>query len=316
MSVNADSKPVTTPAVSVVVPSYNHARYLGRRLDSILGQTFQNFELILLDDASTDKSPAVIKKYLPHPKIRFVQNQVNSGSVFKQWEKGFALARGRYIWTAESDDWADPRLLEALVARLEENPRIGLAYCQSAIANQEGAVIGNAIGWTEDFAPGRWQKDFVNSGRDEIRNYLTNRNTIPNASAVLIRKSALAAAGPLATDFQLCGDWMLWIKLLEKSDVAFCAQSLNFWRLNTSNARLKTNGTLEWLEGERILRQAAGMLGLSQAETTEMLFAFLRKCWQWQRESLNPVQPAGRGVYQAFRDAGKKIGGRLMKFLR
>ncbi|MEW6517696.1 MAG: glycosyltransferase family A protein [candidate division FCPU426 bacterium] len=307
MNINPNQTPGKAPVVSVVVPSYNHARYLGRRLDSILEQTLQDFELIILDDASTDESPLVIKKYLPHPKIRFVQNQTNSGSVFKQWAKGFALSQGRYIWMAESDDWADPRLLETLVALLEKHPRAGLAYCQSAIVNQDGAVIGNAVGWTEDFAPGRWQRDFVNSGMDEIRNYLTNRNTIPNASAVLIRKSALEALGPLNTDFQLCGDWMLWVRLLEKNDVAFCSQSLNYWRINTSNARLKTNGTLEWLEGEKILRQAATMLGLGPAETTEMLFAFLKKCWQWQRESLEKRPPASLGWRERLHAGWNKI---------
>src|SRR5215467_13719414 len=95
------------PTVSVIVPNYNHARYLRRRVDSILAQTYQDFELILLDDCSTDESRSIISEYAKDPRIRIELNEVNSGSTFKQWNKGARMARGSYIWIAESDDRAD-----------------------------------------------------------------------------------------------------------------------------------------------------------------------------------------------------------------
>jgi glycosyltransferase involved in cell wall biosynthesis len=88
--------------VSVVVPNYNHARFLRKRVDSILGQTFQDFELILLDDCSTDDSRSVLSKYADDPRVRIEFNEVNSGSTFKQWNKGVWLAHGEYVWIAES----------------------------------------------------------------------------------------------------------------------------------------------------------------------------------------------------------------------
>src|SRR5579864_2284139 len=106
------------PTVSVVVPNYNHARFLPERIESILRQTYQDFELILLDDRSTDDSRAILSQYGGDPRVTIEFNDVNSGSTFKQWNKGVRLARGRYIWIAESDDYADDRLLERLVAAL------------------------------------------------------------------------------------------------------------------------------------------------------------------------------------------------------
>src|ERR1039457_1590707 len=107
------------PKVSIVVPNYNHARFLPHRLDSVLGQTFQDFELILLDDCSTDESRSILSQYGGDPRVRIEFNVVNSGSTFKQWNKGVRLAREEYVWIAESDDYADERLLEKLVVRLE-----------------------------------------------------------------------------------------------------------------------------------------------------------------------------------------------------
>jgi len=103
------------PTVSVVVPNYNHARYLQQRIDSILSQTYQDFELILLDDCSTDHSRDILASYRENPKVRIEYNDENSGTVFKQWNKGVRMARGRYIWMAESDDFADPRFLARMV---------------------------------------------------------------------------------------------------------------------------------------------------------------------------------------------------------
>jgi glycosyltransferase involved in cell wall biosynthesis len=123
------------PKVSVVIPNYNHAKYLDARIDSVINQSFQDFEIILLDDASSDDSVNIIRKYLDYPNIQFIQNDKNSGSPFSQWQKGVSLASGTYVWIAESDDIADFRLLETLVKLLDSNPKVVLAYCQSSYIN-------------------------------------------------------------------------------------------------------------------------------------------------------------------------------------
>src|SRR5690606_14670397 len=94
--------------VSIILPNYNHASYLPDRLNSIFNQSYQNFEVIILDDCSRDVSLEILNIYKGHPKVsHFIANEVNSGSPFKQWQKGLKLAKGDFVWIAESDDYCD-----------------------------------------------------------------------------------------------------------------------------------------------------------------------------------------------------------------
>jgi glycosyltransferase involved in cell wall biosynthesis len=280
------------PRVSVIIPNYNHSPYLQWRVDSILQQTFQDFDVTLLDDASTDDSLKILESYARRPGVRLVRNTVNSGSVFRQWENGIKRTDSQYVWIAESDDWADPRFLERLVGVLDSRPEVGLAYSQSWIADTNFKITGNAVCWTEELDPVRWKSDYVNHGRREIQDYLLDRNTIPNASAVVMRRTALEAARPIHTDFRLCGDWIHWIRMLASSDISFVAESLNFWRLNSSNARTSAPGTLEWKEGERVLTEASLLLGLDDFTRDRVLLKFIRKCWRWQADYIESRIPA------------------------
>src|ERR1700687_1469114 len=100
--------------VSVIVPSYNHSQYLSQRLASVLDQSFRDLELLVLDDASTDDSHHKLVRVYSKPGVRFVITERNSGSAFPQWNRGIMMAKGDYVWIAESDDFADPRFLETL----------------------------------------------------------------------------------------------------------------------------------------------------------------------------------------------------------
>lgn len=269
------------PKVSVIVPNYNHAPYLSRRLESIFDQTYSDLEVLILDDASTDESYEIFRRYYSKPRVRIIVNAMNSGAAFPQWNRGISFARGEYVWIAESDDSADSRFLETLVPLLDENPGLGLAYCQSRIMNQEGVDVGDSLNWTSDLDPKRWKADFINHGKDEIRNYLIYKNTIPNASAVLTRRSVLKELWPLDTSFQLCGDWMHWGVVLLHTDLAYVANALNYWRLGSSNSRRETPGILEWNEGQRVIRHFAKELGYSEFETSKILKGFEERCQQW-----------------------------------
>lgn len=234
-----------TPRVSVVVPNYNHARYLPQRMDSILGQTFADFEVIVLDDASTDDSRSVLERYRTDARVRVEYSRRNSGNVFRQWNRGVALSRGDYIWIAESDDYCERTLLERLVPLLDRNPRVGVAYCQSWVV-QEGARAKPWIRSLEPAERAHWQADYVADGREECGNYLVRRGFIPNASAALIRRSAYEAAGRADTSFRLTGDYMMWAKLMVCADVAHVAEPLNYWRRHPAQvtAQCARNGVL------------------------------------------------------------------------
>lgn len=226
------------PIVSVIVPNYNHSKFLNQRIDSILNQTYQDFELIILDDCSTDSSKAIIENYSSHPKItHIVYNETNSGSTFKQWEKGIALAKGAYIWLAESDDIAEPTFLEITVDKLINNSNIGISYCQSVKIDLHGTLLEDMRIWTDDLHKTKWNSDYINKGIDECLDIMIYKNTIPNASAVLFRKSIFEKLGNIDTSYKVIGDWKIWFDMLLLSDVAFSSHTLNRFRFHPQNVR-------------------------------------------------------------------------------
>ena len=134
---------MSNPLVSVIIPNYNHARYLEQRLDSVLNQTYQNFEVIILDDHSTDNSLEVINRYKDNPHIKqIVVNETNSGSTFKQWDKGIHLATGDIIWIAESDDYCELNLLDELVRIYTSKPDMAYVYTTSIMVDENGKKGG------------------------------------------------------------------------------------------------------------------------------------------------------------------------------
>ena len=230
--------------VSVIVPNYNHGTFLQQRITTILKQTYQDFELLLLDDNSPDKSLEIIYKYAEHPKVsQIIVNEVNSGSSISQWKKGIQAASGEYIWIAESDDYAAPDLLENLVPLLESDDAIALAYAQSKQVDEKGDIIKNMIEEVRNISD-RWERPFVNDGIDELKNYFCLINTIPNASGVVFRKSvAIEFIEEMNTfrNFKLVGDKMFWTNMLLRGKVAFCPKPLNYFRKHTNNVRSQSS---------------------------------------------------------------------------
>jgi glycosyltransferase involved in cell wall biosynthesis len=225
------------PKVSVIIPNYNHARYLGRRIDSVLGQTYRDFEVIFLDDCSTDESRSIISEYAGHPGVRIEFNEKNSGSTFKQWNKGVRMSRGRYVWIAESDDYADTRFLERLVAVLEAEPENTFVYCRSWCVDSDGRASGFIDPELPDEVRHRWTADYCADGNTECRNYMTRCNTVPNASAVLFRKTTYERVGGADESLRLCGDWKLWASMAMRGRIAYVAEPLNYYRLHDASVR-------------------------------------------------------------------------------
>lgn len=236
---------MATPKVSVIIPNYNHCSFLQKRIESVLSQTYSDYELILMDDKSTDDSLQIINQYANHSKVsQILINDINSGNTFKQWNKGISIAKGKYIWIAESDDYADERLLENLVAKLESNEDIGIAYCQSYGIDENNNITRSWQSETNDLDEQHWKKDFTSKGIKEIENYLIYKNTIPNASAVLFRKNVYDMIGGAEEDVETCGDWYVWLKILLVSDVAFIAQHLNYFRKHKNSVIAKAHKVL------------------------------------------------------------------------
>jgi len=228
------------PIMSVVVPNYNHARFLRRRIDSVLQQTFQDFELLLLDDCSTDDSRSILSSYAGDPRVRMEFNGANSGNTFKQWNKGVRLARGKYVWIAESDDYADERMLERLVAVLDAETKVAYVYCKSWRVSADDRLDGFADDYLAALDPHRWTADYCADGVEECRNYFVRTNCVPNASAVVFRKVAYERVGGADEGLRLCGDWKLWAAMALTGKVAYIGEPLNYFRSHDESIRSKT----------------------------------------------------------------------------
>lgn len=242
------------PRVSVIVPNYNHAIYLRQRLDSIIKQTFTDIEIIVLDDASIDQSLAIIREYAAQDlRVRVLANTTNSGSAFRQWNRGVREAKGSYVWIAESDDYADVRFLEITVGRLDARPAAGLAFCDTY------RVVGETVGNRQSdyyhlHGADHWLKDYDAAGVDEVRNSLYYWNTIPNASAVLFRKEVYNSIGGAPEDMVLCGDWMTWIRMLLVSDVSYVLEPLNYFRCHGGTVRGTASAVRSLIEQYQVLQ--------------------------------------------------------------
>lgn len=269
---------VIQPKVTIVVPNYNHEPFLKKRMRTIIDQSYQDFEVIVIDDASTDRSVDVIKAFLSDHRIELITNRENSGNPFVQWNVGIQRSRGEYIWIAESDDFSDRNFLSTLVSILDKNTSVGLSYCQSWLVDESDTPLKEGAYLCKKQ---RWQKDFINDGQDECRNFLCKQNTIPNASAVLIRKKILEKIGYADTNYTFCGDWITWVKLLSCSDVAFCHQPLNYFRVRHANSvRNKVGGTDKgYLEMLHVLKKMDDMYALTCATKQIALFdVFITFC--------------------------------------
>ena len=305
------------PKVSVIVPNYNHAPFLTRRLDSIFDQTFQDFEVILLDDCSSDDSLGILQQYGSDPRVQIHVNEKNSGSPFKQWNKGLDFARGEYIWIAESDDYADELLLEHLVGALEANPNAGIAYCQSWLVPPVHTDVPLTVvkGWYEDFDDSeRWQSGFSNKGQDELSGYMVFKNTIPNASAVVFRHSVLGGELRASENMHLAGDWQFWVNLLLRSDIVFDAKPLNYFRIpHTGSQRDSTEKQgLELLEGLQIYTLINKNLSL-EARTRQRALRHHVRLWGTFANVLRYSRDLNKHIYATLVEAHPEIGGQRFR---
>lgn len=308
----ADASARRAPKVSVVIPNYNYARYLDERLQSILNQTFNDFEVIITDDASTDNSREVISKYDADPRVRALYFEKNSGSVYQRWNDGAALARGEYIIFAGADDSCDRTLLERLVALLDAHPNVGLAYSQVWITDADGRRL-----YIKQYAdhPEHWASDFINSGLDECRRYLYLRNTIPTASSLLMRRRLFEESGRWDVRLQLSADWMLYARMLLRCDLAYVAEPLAEFRTHSGTSRMASTRSLRHVDDDyEVTAFIARAVGLDE-ERLERVRDKMARLWAGyllQGRGFNDPRRL-RAVYRKARRLDPRLGPRLLR---
>lgn len=252
---------MNTPIVSVIVPNYNHCRYLTLRIDSILNQSYGNFELILLDDNSSDNSREVLLSYQDEPRVKHVVfNEENSGTTFKQWDKGISLARGKYIWIAESDDFADSDFLKTVVAALDENPDAVLAFTGSQMVGCDGAYM--QLDW--DKFPSKIAPQTKYAGVDFLSKKMLWGNSVYNASMALFRCECFREIDTDYKQFRYCGDWLFWIGIAQQGSVLQVNRKLNFFRQHESKVSPQAEKEgLYFIEGGVVIKHLISLLHLS-----------------------------------------------------
>ena len=217
--------------ISVIIPNYNHGQYLKERIDSILNQTYNNLEIIILDDTSTDNSRDIIEKYRNNKFISaIIYSETNSGSPFNQWVKGIKLAQYEWIWIAESDDLASKHFLEEAVLTILQNNDIGFYYCNSLIKNKDNNSIATSERSKNLLNRNDWDNSYINKGLEEINSGLKYFSNIPNCSAVLMKKKYVVKHLTIIQNFKYCGDWYLYISILKEAKIAYNKNILNIFR--------------------------------------------------------------------------------------
>lgn len=247
--------------VSVIVPNYNYSAFLNERIDSIIHQTYPVYELIVLDDCSTDNSKEVIEKKLSEItdiKTKFIPNEKNSGLVFSQWQKGIKEVTGDYFWICEADDSADPTFLETVMKGFEDEDVI-LSYTDSMRIDDHNNIIRkNCQDLYNMFGSDHWNHSFIVDGKEEVKQYLSVLNTILNVSGVVWKKQDdIVDIIEEAKNYKIAGDWYIYVKLLEKGKLAFSSDCLNYYRKHEGSVTSSIKADVEYGEIVKIQEMVA-----------------------------------------------------------
>lgn len=185
------------PKVSVVMSVYNGEAYLREAVKSILNQTFSDFEFIIINDGSTDRTPEILET-IKDPRVRVI-NQPNRGLTVSL-NRGIRLAQGEYIARMDADDISEPERLERQVEIIDRNPNIALVGCWYKVVDEQGKVLAH-------------RKLPIDS--DKLAKELVHRNILCHGS-VLIRKDAVEAVGLYNESLRYAQDYELWLRMLRE----------------------------------------------------------------------------------------------------
>lgn len=215
------------PKVTVIIPSYNHAEWIGEAIESALEQTLQDFEVIIHDDGSTDNSAEVIKAYAAKDeRISYTIADKNVGAVHVI-NKMISSAKGEFIAMLSADDVWQPNTLERLMHEFEKQPTLGAVFALPQYANAEGKPFEPKRNY---FLPslkpqtrGQWLRQFFDEG-----------NSICH-TAMLIRKSSYDKVGVYNPVLRALPDFDMWIRLFGEVDVKVIDEKLVMFRQHTFN---------------------------------------------------------------------------------
>jgi glycosyltransferase involved in cell wall biosynthesis len=206
------------PKVSICIPTYNSARFLGETIESVLAQQFADFELVVCDNASTDETPELCGRY-PDPRLRHVRFEQLVGQA-ANWNRCLELATGELVILLHADDLLVPEYLERAVAALEQHPEAGMLFCCAEHIDAAGGHLSYQRAYTADHAgPG-----------DELARRLLLHGCLLNPAGVLVRRTAYEAVGRFTEEVVWGVDWHMWTRLALHSGFVYLADPLSRYR--------------------------------------------------------------------------------------
>lgn len=217
--------------VSVCIPTYNGAKYVGEAIASVLAQTFGDFELIIVDDCSTDSTQEVIASFRDK-RCRYFSNSERLG-LPRNWNRCLELCRGQYVCIFHQDDVMILDNLERKVQVLESNPAVGFVYSEAFQIDSEGNQLSDR--WIE----GNPQQDCIRTGLEFFETSMLGTVNLVNCPSVVARRECYDQLGGFDTRLVFTADWEMWMRIALFYDVAFIAEPLVRYRWHASNETLK-----------------------------------------------------------------------------
>ncbi|MEJ5170273.1 MAG: glycosyltransferase [Fimbriimonadales bacterium] len=224
------------PRVSILLTCYNHARFLRPCLDAVFSQTFRDFEVIAVDDGSTDGSREMLAS---EPRIdRLLLTERNVGT-YEALNRALACAQGEFVAVLNDDDLWAPEKLERQLALFDADSKIGLVHTDGWFIDGEGARLeGSPLGF-----------EFPRTETGDVLTALIYANKII-ASAALVRRECFEQVGGFDPAYFGSGDWHMWLRVAERWLVGFVPEPLTFYRVHGANASHKLERI--WRDDERL----------------------------------------------------------------
>lgn len=210
--------------VSVCVPTFNGAPYVGAAIQSVLEQTFEDFELIVVDDGSSDGTPDVVAAF-PDDRLRLVRHETRLGLV-GNWNRCLDLAHGCYVAVFHQDDLMGPDNLRAKVRWLEAHPSVGLVHSNVARIDAHGGVLSEC--WSSPVTP---DDEGRHDGRAFFRRLVTGANIVC-ASSVMLRRATFEQLGGFDPRLPFTADWEMWLRIALFYDVGYLTRPLVRYRFH------------------------------------------------------------------------------------
>src|ERR1044072_7149485 len=232
------------PLVSFIVTSFNYEKYIGKTIESILNQTVQDIEIIVVDDLSSDGSIAVVKSF-DDPRIKLLINDKNMGVSWTN-DRAMRRARGKYLALVDSDDWLDPRKTECQLAYFRENPDVSIVGTYVNFVDE----LGNRHARAAEFeATVNRPHDFNSVDSWIVKNDL-------NHSSVMLKRQVYRTVGPIDSTMALAWDYDFWMRALSHGfRFGVVAKRLTSYRFHGANATF-SNPMESFLEVVHVLQRS------------------------------------------------------------